>query len=383
MNVLADGPRNSTKSSDSELSAAFGGGPPRGRELKIEELTKRYAGVQALAGVTLAVPPGALITLLGPSGCGKTTLMRSIAGFVTPDHGRITVGGRNILPLAPERRSTAMLFQNYSLFPHMTVEANVGFGLRMRRMPRGDVASRVSDVLKLTRITELAARYPDQLSGGQQQRVALARALATQPDILLLDEPFGALDQNLREQVQIELRKLQQSLGITTLVVTHDQLEALTLSDLVAVMNAGRIEQLGSPAEIYDRPATAFVARFMGVENLLPVNVGHTANGQVQLSVGPLTTSVSAPTTGIDSNSSFQLAARADAVRLANPTNPDAVGAQITFASNRGASALYEIKTDDGLILKASEERRGGSLRDIGSRVGIVLVGSACSLVRA
>lgn len=365
------------------MSTAFRAGGPRGRKLEIEELAKHYVGVQALAGVTLAVPPGALITLLGPSGCGKTTLMRSIAGFVTPDRGRIAVDGRDILSLPPEQRSTAMLFQSYSLFPHMTVEANVGFGLRMRRVPRGEIASRVIDVLKLTRITELAARYPGQLSGGQQQRVALARALVTQPDILLLDEPFGALDQSLREQVQIELRKLQQSLGITTLVVTHDQLEALTLSDLVAVMNAGRIEQLGPPIEIYDRPATAFVARFMGVENLLPVQLGHKKGDEVHIMAGPLTASVPAPMIGLTEAGSFQLAARADAVRLADPTGPHSVGAQIVFASNRGASALYELKTDDGLILKASEERKGSALRTIGSRVGVALIGRACSLVRA
>jgi ABC-type Fe3+/spermidine/putrescine transport system ATPase subunit len=364
------------------LNAKLGTDRSRGRKLEIENIAKHFAGVQALADVTLAVPPGALITLLGPSGCGKTTLMRSIAGFVTPDRGRISVDGHNILSLPPEQRSTAMLFQNYSLFPHMTVEANVGFGLRMRRVARGEMSSRVADVLKLTRITELSARYPGQLSGGQQQRVALARALVTEPDILLLDEPFGALDQSLREQVQIELRKLQQSLGITTLVVTHDQLEALTLSDLVAVMNAGRIEQLGPPIEIYDRPSTAFVARFMGVENLLPARIGHTANGEVQVSVGSLTAAVPAPNAGTVDGSSFQLAARADAVRLVEPADSTAVGARITFASNRGASALYELRTDDGLILKASEERRGGTLRAIGSRIGIVLAGGACSLVK-
>jgi ABC-type Fe3+/spermidine/putrescine transport system ATPase subunit len=339
---------------------------PKGRSLEVSGLAKNYDGVQAIADVSLTVPPGALITLLGPSGCGKTTLMRAIAGFVAPDRGRITVDGRDLMGLPPERRSTAMLFQNYSLFPHMTVAANVGFGLRMRGVSRTEAAPRIAEVLALTRIAELAERYPGQLSGGQQQRVALARALVTRPDILLLDEPFGALDQNLREQVQIELRKLQQSLDLTTVVVTHDQLEALTLSDLIAVMNAGRIEQVGPPIEIYDRPATAFVARFMGVENLLPP-------------AGPLQATVALPA----SDGAALLAVRADAVELLDAGAAGTVGASIAFATNRGATALYEVTTDDGQTVQASEDRRGGALRAVGARVGARLRRGACCLVKA
>jgi ABC-type Fe3+/spermidine/putrescine transport system ATPase subunit len=353
-----------------------------GRRLEIDDLAKSYAGVDAIAGVTLAVPAGALITLLGPSGCGKTTLMRSIAGFVVPDRGRIKVDGRDLLALPPEKRSTAMLFQNYSLFPHMTVAANVGFGLRMQRVPRGEAEPRVAEALRLTRIAELGRRYPAQLSGGQQQRVALARALVTRPDILLLDEPFGALDQTLREQVQIELRKLQQSLGITTLVVTHDQLEALTLSDLIAVMNAGRIEQLGPPVEIYDRPATAFVARFMGVENLLAAKLVGRDGDRLRVAVGALEATVAVPATPPETGP-LTLAARADAVRIGAADLAGAVGARIAFASNRGASALYELATDDGQLLQAAEERRGGALRAPGTRVGVTLDGASCSIVRA
>jgi ABC-type Fe3+/spermidine/putrescine transport system ATPase subunit len=364
------------------LSLPAGPDQPKGRKLEVEGLAKSYAGVPAIADVTLTVPPGALITLLGPSGCGKTTLMRSIAGFVTPDRGRITIDGNDLLSLPPEKRSTAMLFQNYGLFPHMTVAANVGFGLRMRAVPRAEAAVRVGDALRLTRIAELAERYPGQLSGGQQQRVALARALVTRPDILLLDEPFGALDQSLREQVQIELRKLQQSLGITTLVVTHDQLEALTLSDLIAVMNAGRIEQLGPPIEIYDRPATAFVARFMGVENLLPVRLGARDGDTVRVVAGRLETSVAARVPLGDA-SSYRLAARADAVRLGDINAAGSVGARIVFATNRGASALYELSMDDGQTLRASEDRRGGELRATGAPVGVSLMGAACCLVKA
>jgi ABC-type Fe3+/spermidine/putrescine transport system ATPase subunit len=355
--------------------------PERGRSLEIRELAKSYDGVRAIDGVSLTVPPGALLTLLGPSGCGKTTLMRAISGFVVPDRGSVAVDGRDLLALPPERRSAAMLFQNYGLFPHMTVAANVGFGLRMRRVPRAEAAGRIADALALTRITELAERYPGQLSGGQQQRVALARALVTRPDLLLLDEPFGALDQALREQVQIELRKLQQSLGTTTLVVTHDQLEALTLSDLIAVMNAGRIEQVGPPSEIYDRPATAFVARFMGVENLLDVQAIEHAGDSFRVRAGALEVLVASPSAPINGAASV-LAVRATNVLIRGAGEPGTVGGEVVFASNRGASALYELRLDGGLVLRAAEDRQGAALRSPGSRVGILLRGEACALVK-
>jgi ABC-type Fe3+/spermidine/putrescine transport system ATPase subunit len=357
----------------------------RGRRLVIDGLIKSYGDVRVIDGVALAIPAGALLTLLGPSGCGKTSLMRCISGFVTPDSGTITVDGQDLLALPPERRSAAMLFQNYSLFPHMTVEANVGFGLRMRRVPRAEADRRIAEALRLTRIEELARRHPGQLSGGQQQRVALARALVTEPDILLLDEPFGALDQSLREHMQIELRKLQQSLGTTTLVVTHDQLEALTLSDLVAVMNAGRIEQLATPSEIYDRPATAFVARFMGVENILTARIVGRDAGSLHLAVGGLTVTVAgaaATVTGAATTTEqAMLAVRADGVLMREPDQHDTAGARIVFASNRGSSALYELALDSGEMVHAAEQRRGLGLRPIGSRVSVTLVEKACTVV--
>ncbi|MBV8167407.1 MAG: ABC transporter ATP-binding protein, partial [Alphaproteobacteria bacterium] len=244
-------------------------GAAAGSALQISGLQKRFGATTAVDGVGFAVPAGAILTLLGPSGCGKTTILRAIAGFVAPDAGRIEVGGVDITALAPEQRQTAMVFQNYALFPHMTVAQNVAFGLKMRRLGRAAIMPKVEAALALVRLGELAGRYPAELSGGQQQRCALARALVTEPRLLLLDEPFGALDQNLREAMQVELRKLQQRLGITTIVVTHDQQEALILSDLIAVMNAGRIEQLAPPIEVYDHPATRFVAGFMGTANVL------------------------------------------------------------------------------------------------------------------
>jgi ABC-type Fe3+/spermidine/putrescine transport system ATPase subunit len=263
----------------------------------------------------------------------------------------------------------------------MTVAGNVGFGLKMRGTAKAELAARVGTILRLTRIEELAARYPSQLSGGQQQRVALARALVTEPDILLLDEPFGALDQSLREQMQIELRKLQQSLGTTTIVVTHDQLEALTLSDLIAVMNEGFIEQLGPPDEVFDRPATTFVAKFMGVENILPCEILDRSGPHARIVVGDLEATV--PTTAsAQISDKASLAVRAEAIRLTATTESGSIGARIVFASNRGASALYELETDSGMILHSAEQRDGRTLRQIGSRVGVALVGDACSIVR-
>ena len=349
----------------------------RGRRLDVEGLVKSFAGVRAIDGISLSVPPGALLTLLGPSGCGKTTMMRSIAGFVEPDAGRVRIDGRDILGFPPERRSTAMLFQSYCLFPHMTVEANVGFGLRMRGVARAEAARRVADALRLTRITELALRFPAQLSGGQQQRVALARAIVTEPDILLLDEPFGALDQALREHMQIELRKLQQSLATTTLVVTHDQREALTLSDYIAVMNAGRIEQFGPPSEIYDRPATRFVAKFMGVENLLPMTIEQHAGGLADMRCGALRVAGV-----VAEHGATTLAVRADAVLIEDAGASGTAPAHIAFGSHRGSSALYEIAFDDGLTLQAAEHRRGAALRAAGSAVGIRLTPGSCSMLR-
>jgi ABC-type Fe3+/spermidine/putrescine transport system ATPase subunit len=348
-----------------------------GRRLDIDRLEKRFGATRAIDSVTLSVPPGALVTLLGPSGCGKTTLMRSIAGFVTPDAGDVRVDGRSIVGLAPERRSTAMLFQSYSLFPHMTVAGNVGFGLRMRGVGRDERERRVGEALRRTRIDELAARFPAQISGGQQQRVALARAIVTEPDILLLDEPFGALDQALREDMQVELRKLQQSLATTTLVVTHDQREALMLSDLIAVMNVGRIEQLGPPSTVYDRPATRFVASFMGFENLLPA----TLDGGVARA-GPLSVPNPNGTPGT-SRSMATLAFRADAVLIDDVAGPGAVPARVVFGAHRGSTVLYELSLADGQTVLAAEQRRGDAVRAPGTSVGFRLVVGACTVLAA
>jgi putative spermidine/putrescine transport system ATP-binding protein len=237
--------------------------------LRLQGLVKRFGDVVAVAGVDLDLPPGRLISFLGPSGCGKTTLLRMIAGLERPTEGRVFLDDEDITDQPPHTREIGMVFQTLALFPHLNVAGNIGYGLRIRGVPGDRISRRVEELLSLVDLEGLGDRRIPQLSGGQQQRVATARALALEPRLFLLDEPLSALDANLREQLQVELRLLQQQLGITTVMVTHDQREAMTMSDLVVVMRDGRVEQSGAPLEVYRRPATAFVAGFIGSTNLL------------------------------------------------------------------------------------------------------------------
>jgi putative spermidine/putrescine transport system ATP-binding protein len=237
--------------------------------LELLDLSKRYAGQVAVEKVTLEVAQGEFLVLLGPSGCGKTTTLRMIAGFVQPSGGSVRIGPRDVTDLPPWKRNTGMVFQSYALFPHMSVEANVGFGLEMRKVPKAEIAPRVAEALRLARLERFSERFPRELSGGQQQRVALARALAIRPDVLLLDEPLSNLDAKLREEVRIEIRELQQRLGLTTVMVTHDQEEALTVADRLVVMAEGRVRQIGTQQDLYERPADRFVASFVGRSTFL------------------------------------------------------------------------------------------------------------------
>jgi len=252
--------------------------------LQLNNLSKRYGDHVVVAGATLDVADGEFLVLLGPSGCGKTTTLRMIAGFVEPSGGSATIGAADVTYLPPWRRNTGMVFQSYALFPHMTVAENVGFGLEMRKVPKADIAARAKEVLRLVRLDQYAERYPRQLSGGQQQRVALARALAVRPDVLLLDEPLSNLDAKLREEVRIEIRELQRQLGLTTIMVTHDQEEALTVADRLVVMADGEIKQIGSQRDLYERPANRFVAGFVGRSTFLDGRV--TAPGEFETAGG-------------------------------------------------------------------------------------------------
>ena len=245
----------------------------RSERLLLDGVSKRFGAVTALETMTLDVHPGELLALLGPSGCGKTTTLRLIAGFDQPDTGMVNIGGRDVTNLPPDKRGLGMVFQNYSLFPHLSVGANIGFGLRMAGRPKSEIAARVKKMLETIRLPGIEARNIAQLSGGQQQRIALARALITNPSVLLLDEPLGALDKNLREGMQFELRQIQSELGITSVMVTHDQEEALTMSDRVVVMDRGRILQTGSPRDVYEQPRTRFVAEFLGTANVIECEV--------------------------------------------------------------------------------------------------------------
>jgi spermidine/putrescine transport system ATP-binding protein len=258
-----------------------------GGHVQLVDLTKRFGNFVAVSGLGLDIPPGEFFSLLGPSGCGKTTTLRMIAGFERPSGGHIFLDGKDVSDTPPNRRNVNTVFQSYALFSHLTVAENVAFGLRFAKASREETRSRVGEALSLVRMQELRDRRPHQLSGGQQQRVALARALILNPSVLLLDEPLGALDAKLRKALQIELKALQEQVGITFVYVTHDQEEALTMADRLAVMNEGRIEQVGSPREVYEEPASAYVADFLGVSNMLDAQVvGADSDGRCRVRIG-------------------------------------------------------------------------------------------------
>jgi spermidine/putrescine ABC transporter ATP-binding subunit len=256
--------------------------------LQLQGLQKSYGHVAAVHDVTLSVQPGEFVTLLGPSGSGKTTSLMMVGGFDVPDRGAIVLDGVDITRVPPHLRSIGVVFQNYALFPHMNVEDNVAFALKMREVPRTQIEARVNEALELVQLGGMDQRLPRQLSGGQQQRVALARAIVFRPSLLLLDEPLGALDRMLREHMQLELRRMHRTLGTTMIYVTHDQDEALVLSDRIVVMNAGKVEQVGTPQQIYEQPATRFVAQFIGETNFLEGRVRAHAGGRAEIEIGQI-----------------------------------------------------------------------------------------------
>jgi iron(III) transport system ATP-binding protein len=291
--------------------------------LRLVNIGRRFGGFTAVQGVNLDVADGEFLTLLGPSGCGKTTTLRMVAGFIAPDTGEILFNGARVNDVPPHKRNTAMVFQSYALFPHMTVAQNVSFGLKMRKMPAVEQAVRVAEALEMVSLGGLEKRRPGELSGGQQQRVALARAIATRPDFLLFDEPLSNLDARLRDKVKVEIRDLQRRLGITALYVTHDQAEALAISDRIVVMNRGRIEQVGDPDTIYRAPASSFVADFVGAANILEGR--SLGSGAFDTPVGRLTVTDQA----VPAGETAKLSWRPEDMRLTQGTTPDIARAKV------------------------------------------------------
>ena len=346
-------------------------------EIRLIDLEKRFGGVRAVDGVTLDVAAGEFFSLLGPSGCGKTTTLRMIGGFELPTGGRILLRDRDITMDAPDKRPVNMVFQHYALFPHLDVGDNVGFGLRRKAVPKADIARRVGEALALVRLDGYERRKPNQLSGGQQQRVALARALVNRPNVLLLDEPLGALDLKLRRQLQLELKRIQTEVGITFVYVTHDQEEALTMSDRIAVMHAGRVEQLGTPEELYERPATRFVADFIGTTNLLRGVIE--ADGQVRLSSGELTR---AAHDGLATGDTVELSVRPEAISLVPAEASGALRATVAQAAYLGTNVTYQVRTAGGLDLSILASKTGPRL-PVGSDVAVSWPASECLVLGA
>jgi spermidine/putrescine transport system ATP-binding protein len=342
-------------------------------DVRLVELRKRFGEVTAVDGVSVDIRSGEFFSLLGPSGCGKTTTLRMIGGFELPTSGRIELRGVDITTAPPEKRPVNMVFQSYALFPHLSVFENIAFGLRRRRTEAAEITRRVGDVLELVRLDGFGARRPDQLSGGQQQRVALARALVNRPTVLLLDEPLGALDLKLRRQLQVELKRVQLEVGITFVYVTHDQEEALALSDRIAVMDHGRVEQLGTPEELYDAPRTLFVAGFIGTSNLLPGTVESVdaeavtvrlANGEACM----------ARRGGTAAGDAVNVAVRPEAIEIGTDGSDHGgdpgLPATILQSAYLGVSVSHQVRTGGGLTLSVVVPRSHERF-EIGDRVRV------------
>jgi len=316
-------------------------------DVRLAAVTKRFDDVVAVDGLSLEIPHGSFFALLGPSGCGKTTTLRMIGGFEEPDEGTIYLGERPVTGLPPHKRDVNTVFQSYALFPHLSVFENVAFGLRRKNVPKGQLDGRVREVLGMVDLVGMERRKPRQLSGGQQQRVALARALVNNPKVLMLDAPLGALDLRLRKQMQLTLKQIQHEIGITFVHVTHDQEEAMTMADAIAVMNRGRIEQLGAPEELYERPRTSFVARFLGASNLLAGTVEN--HGDVRLASGALVrVEEQLPTRGVR----VAIGIRPEKLRVgADQQGANRLAGTVVERSYVGVATQYLVDTTDGRLM--------------------------------
>ena len=330
-------------------------------DVRLDRVVKRFDDVVAVDGISLEIPSGSFFALLGPSGCGKTTTLRMIGGFEEPDDGRIEIGGQDVVGVPPYKRDVNTVFQSYALFPHLSIFENVAFGLRRRGVAKEQLRGRVEEMLRLVGLGNVGNRRPRQLSGGQQQRVALARALVNRPEVLLLDEPLGALDLKLRKQMQLELKSIQHDIGLTFVHVTHDQEEAMTMADGIAVMNAGRIEQLGAPTDLYERPATAFVAGFLGVSNLLLGEVSE--RGRVRLATGDV---VQADVSGRSGRVAVGI--RPEKIRLGEAAPAERGGGENSLAGTVketayvGVATQYVVETAAGTVM-VYVQNAGGARR--------------------
>jgi len=346
--------------------------------IELREVTKRYGALVANDRLSLAVGRGELMTLLGPSGCGKTTALRALTGHVRPDTGRIVIDGRDVTDLPTHQRELGMVFQNFALFPHMTVRDNVAFPLMIRGLAKTERSERVTEALRLVRLEGHEAHYPRQLSGGQQQRVGLARALVYRPKVLLLDEPLSNLDAKLREEMRFEIKDVVTRLGITALYVTHDQEEALALSDRVAIMNRGRLEQVGSPEEIYGQPRSRFVAEFVGLSNFLEARVEAVKGEAMVVALGGRSVTLAA-VSGTTPGARVWLFVRPSEVELAPPGGPaDDAGleAQVEKATYLGDRIDYRLTIGDGVTLRAQSD--GGRRWPPGAAVRVRLPRARC-----
>ena len=351
----------------------------RGHRLRLEDISHRFGEFVAVRDINLDVAGGELVALLGPSGCGKSTLLRIVSGFIRQSQGRVLFDNEAVDHLPPSRRGAGIVFQNYALFPHMTVAQNVAYGLEAQKWPRQRIGPRVAEMLALVHMAEFAERKPRQLSGGQQQRIALARCLAIDPKVLLLDEPFGALDKNLRLDMQIEVKRLQREYGITTILVTHDQEEALSMADRIAVMARGSIEQVSSPTEIYDRPQTLFVNQFVGTANVVAgefVSADHDV-ATVRVTGGAVLKARGTPQ--LVSGAQVLVSVRPEQLRLESAPGDGRIAGVVKAVMPLGPHVVYEVETSGGTSLKVSEPRAAAAaLRRPGESVHVAASEAAC-----
>jgi spermidine/putrescine transport system ATP-binding protein len=365
------------------------GAGQRRAAIEAKGVTKIFQGaghdrVVALDDVSVRIGENEFFTLLGPSGCGKTTLLRLIAGFDFPDEGEILLYGEDIAPLPPYRRPVNTVFQSYALFPHMTVGQNIGFGLEMQGKPKAEVEARVRAMLKLVRMEELKDRRTSQISGGQQQRVALARALAPQPKVLLLDEPLSALDYKLRKEMQIELKRLQHETGITFIFVTHDQEEALTMSDRIAVMSRGRILQVGTPREIYDHPSERFVANFIGETNFLEGEIAGASGDKAMVRLKSGATVLATLPQGVEPTGRVTVVVRPEHAQITSRANGATLHGALENVVYFGTDTHYHVRLDQGgeFIVREQNARASAESYGTGDRVGIVFEEEAAQVLK-